>query len=117
MIEKLFLNTEGGVPALLASIVIILALHLLTRVAEFLWGFVKKKSELSEQSINRLATSLEANTKAVEKLDLRIREAEETIAEIPKFKQDLRRLFTAVKHIAGEEWVEIRKSILEDEKL
>ena len=117
MIEKLLLNPDGGVATLLAGIIIILALQLIAKLGEFAWGFVKKKSELSEQSINRLSSSLEANTKAVEKLEYRIVEAEQTISEIPKLKQDLRRLFTAVKRIAGDEWTDIRKDILDDERL
>lgn len=117
MIEKILLNTEGGVATLLASIIVILALQLIVRVGEFAWGFVKKKNELSEQSINRLSNSIELNTKAVEKLEYRIIEAEQTISEIPKFKQDLRRLFSAVKRIAGDDWNDIRKEILDDERI
>lgn len=115
--EKLLLNTENGVPTLLAGIVIILCLHLVMNIVKFLWGFLKKKNELSEKSIERLTISLEANTKAVEKLDHRIAEAEQTIAEIPKFKTDLRRLFLAVKRIAGDDWKQIYKEIQDDERL
>ncbi len=110
-----FLDTEHGIPTLLASIAVILALNLFAKIGEFLWGFVKKKAEISEQSIEKLTAALQVNTQAVQNLDHLIAEGEQTISEIPKFKQGLRRLFVAVKHIAGDEWTDVRKIIMDDE--
>jgi hypothetical protein len=115
-VEK-FLDVQHGVPTLLASIVIILALHLFAKVGEFLWGFVKKSGEISDQSIKDLTVEIQINTKAVTKLEGRLNEIERLISEIPKFKTDLRRLFLAVKQISGEDWPNIRRSIMEDENL
>lgn len=109
-----FLDTESA-PALLASIVVILAAQLLFRVIEFLWGFYKKKDELSEKSIEKLTAAMNTNTEAVKGLETRIKDVEQHISAMPKFKQDQRRLFTAVKIMAGDEWPAIRKVIMDDD--
>lgn len=113
--EEFLIDTKHGVPTLLATIAVVLCLHLLAKIGEFAWDLFKKKSELSEQSVQKLTTALEINTQAVTKLECRIQEVEAELSEIPKFKQDLRRLFSAVKSMAGDDWASIRKHIMEDE--
>lgn len=115
MIEKLLMNLGEG--SVIIGIFLILAFRLIFEVVLFLWNLAKKKNELSEKSIKELTTALEHNTKSVEKLDLRIYQAEKMINDFPKLKLDVRRLFTAIKHVAGDDWNEIRKSILDDETL
>ena len=39
-----------------------------------------------------------------------------TLSELRKAKLDLRRLFTAIKILAGDRWDEIREQIMKDEK-
>lgn len=99
---------------LLQSIAAILFLTLFMKMVEFIVTILKKKSELSEKSIADLTSALRVNTAAVEKLDARIAAAEKTMAELPKLKLDLRRLFTAVKRISGDDWEKIRKEIMDD---
>lgn len=116
MLDKLLLDSDHGIPTLLSGIIVILALNWFTSFLKFLWSLVKKKAELSEQSIEKLTIALQLNTKATEKLESRINEVEQELAEIPKFKNDLRRLFTGVKALAGEDWSRIRKIIMDDEE-
>ncbi len=114
---KELLDTTQGVPALLASLVVILALQLVVSVGRVIWGIIKSKNDLSEQTVKDLSITLQLNTKAVEKLETSLKEIEQEISEIPKFKKDLTRLFSAVKFISGPQWPHIRKTILEDESL
>lgn len=97
------LNAHG-----LQAVCVILSLHLFAKVGEFLWDIIKKKSEISDETVKRLTVS-------VQHLDNTMKEIKKDLAEIPKFKQDLRRLFTAVKLMAGEDWKDIRKAIMEDD--
>lgn len=81
------LDSHYGLPA----ICVLLSLQILFRTAEFLWGIVKKKNEISEKSIGELTASIQ------------------------KLSLDLRRVFAAVKIIAGDDWKEIRKAIMDEE--
>lgn len=110
-----FLDSSHGLSTLLASVVIILALHLFFKFAEFVWGIMNKKNEVSEQSIERLSLSLAQNTQALQGLQVQMKEIERDLSEMPKFKLDLRRAFSAVKLVSGDKWSEIRKIIMEDE--
>jgi adenylate cyclase len=109
------LNSQQSIPGLLAGIIIILGFHLMAKIGEFLWSLVKKKAELSEKSIERLTVALKINTEAIHKLENKLTAIERDLAEVPKFKTDLRRLFAAVKYMAGTEWNEIRKVIMDDD--
>lgn len=109
------LDAQHGIPTLLASLVIILSLHFLVKVGEFLWKLFEKKNELSEKSVQKLTSALHVNTSAIEKLETRILHAEKGLADMPKFKSDLRKLFAAVKFIAGDEWIKIRQEVMSDE--
>lgn len=109
------ITTSQGIPALLASIAVVLAAHLVFKMGELAWTFLKKKNELSEQTVEKLTTALQINTQAVKNLEARLNDIEKNLAEIPKFKLDLRRIFSAVKYISGDKWADIRKVIMEDE--
>lgn len=111
------LDTKHGIPTLLATIAVVLCLHLILKVGEFVFDILKKKNEISEQSVSNLTTALGVATKAVDKLECRIAEVEKDLSEIPKFKLDLRRLFSAVKFVAGDEWPKVRKHIMDEDFL
>lgn len=104
------LDTTHGTSTLLASLVIIMALHLFFKIGEAVWNYLKKKSELSEQSVTGL-------TAAVLKLESRLEKIEKELSVIPKLRLDLRRIFIAVKQLAGDNWEEIKKLIMEEDDL
>lgn len=99
----------------IAGVCILLTLQVLIKVGEFLWKLREKKDSMSEDSIERLTKALEETAFSVRHLDQRIADLEESLAELPKFKQDLRRSFMALKSIAGGKWPSIRKDIMEEE--
>lgn len=109
------IDTEHGLPTLLASIVIVLSLHFLLRLGEFIWKQYEKRGQLSETSIRDLTNALNKNTAEMDRLACRIEKVEQHLVDIPKLKLDLRRLFSAVKIISGDEWQNVRKKIMEEE--
>lgn len=108
--EKFF-SIEYGI----AGICVMLTIMVLTRVAEFAWGLREKKETLSEASIEKLASAVENNTKAIQALIQRLERVETLVSEIPKFKTDVRRFYSAIKELAGEDWPKIRDEIMKDE--
>jgi len=109
--DELFKGTGGT----LGAICVIVALQLVVRVGEFLWQLKEKKDRLTETGIERLSSTIQESTIAIQHLESKIKSLESTLGEFSKFKLDMRRLFTAVKRIAGSDWAEIRKEIMEDE--
>lgn len=108
------IDKENGMAGLLASIAVILALHLVVRVGKLLWDMKTEKEKLSEKTVKDLVDSVEHNTKTVEQLSHELRKVEAALADIPKLKLDLRRLYAAIKIIAGEDWPAIRTEITQD---
>lgn len=105
----------GGTPGLLAAITVMLACHLLFKIGDFLWKFKKEKDTVTERSITHLSSTMQHNTSAMENLESRIKTLEHTIADVTRFKSEIRRLYAAIKLIAGDEWAVIRQSIAEDD--
>jgi hypothetical protein len=93
---------------------VVLACFMLFEVVKFIFEQLKKKNELSEKSIESLTNALQSNTLMMSRLEARISEAERNLAELPKFKLDVRRVFTAVRLLAGENWDDIRKVIMDE---
>ncbi len=108
--EKLF-NLDYGI----AGICVILTIQLLVKLGEFLWHLQMKKETLSEAAIKKLTQAVEENTFAAKHLDMRINSLEKALGDLPKFKTDIRRFYTAVKSLAGDKWPAIKKEILEDD--
>lgn len=108
--EHMF-SLEYGV----TGVVIMLAIHLLVKVGEFLWGLKEKKESASEQAVLELTKAVEDLTDSSKLLDVRIRSLESSLSELPKIKVDIRRFYTAVKIMSGEKWPDIRKQITEDD--
>lgn len=108
-------DTQHGIPTLLAGIAVVLCLHLLFKIGEFLWTMLKKKSELSDLSVERLTHALEINTGAVKKLEIELNHIKQDLSQIPRFKSDLRRAFLALRIMSGEDWPKIRAEIMEED--
>lgn len=108
------IDTQHGSSSLLAGIAVVLCLHLIFKVGEFLWNMLKKKSELSDLSVERLTNALKVNTSAVEKLEHEINRVKQDLSQIPHLKRSLNRAFSAIKMMAGEEWPKIREGIVDD---
>lgn len=112
--EKLLENT--GVAGILAAISVMLALNFLAKLGEFLWKFREKKDALTESGIEKLTNAVHLNTMTTEKLEVRLNHLEHALLDVKKFERDLRRVYTALKKISGEQWPEIRKEIMEDDE-
>lgn len=117
------IDAQHGVPTLLATIAIALCLHLLFRLGEFVWEVLKKKNEISEQTIKELKEALETasqklsdNTYAVQRLEQRLDKIEVVNSAMPKMHSDLRKAFLAIKIMAGDDWGNIRELIKEESK-
>lgn len=99
----------------IGGLCVILTLSILLRVAEFLWSLREKKDNLSEASIKSLTLAMQENTQAMRHLDLRLGALEKSVGELPKFKTDIRRFYTAIKEVAGDRWPRIRDEIMKDD--
>lgn len=111
--EKL-IDEGHGTTVLIAGLIIVLSLHLIAKLAHFIWEFNNSKHEVTEDSIKNLSSALASNISAIHSLEERMRGFEKNIEEFHKFKVDLRLLIHAIKELSGDRWVEIRKIIIED---
>lgn len=110
MLEKI-LSGEHGV----VGLCVLLALGLIIRLIEFLWKIKEQKDKLSESSITDLTNAMKGNTIAIEHLDVRFQGLERTISDFPKLRNDMRRLYSAIKELAGDRWPKIRDEIMKDD--
>lgn len=108
------LNTDQNLLSVLMGIVLMMSLNFLLNLGKVAWDFIRKKNEVSESNVKDLIKSMDSNTRAVEKLEHKMVGVERNLSELPKLKEDLRRLFSAIKVVAGEDWPDIRKEIMED---
>jgi hypothetical protein len=109
------IDNDHGIVTFLATITFTLIINSGIGLFKFVWNLFQKKGELSEKSITDLTVALQNNTQSVKQLEHRIVEAEKMISELPKLKNDLRRLFIAMKIVSGEKWADIYKIIKEEE--
>jgi len=84
--EKFF-GTEYG----LVGVCVVLTLHLLWRVALFVYEFKKKVDDTDKN------------------------ETHELVVEVKKMRRDLRRFYSAIRILAGDEWPKIRQEIMQDD--
>lgn len=108
--EKFF-SLQYGV----AGICVLLTIHVLIYVGEFLWKIREKKETISDLAVKDLTSAMYSNTSATRHLDNRLQHLERTITDLPKFKTDLRRFYAAIKEVAGDKWPKIRDEIMKDE--
>ncbi len=108
-------DSQHGSSTLLAGIAVMLCLHFVFKVGEFLWNMLKKKSELSDLSVEKLTTAINHGTNAIEKLEHELISLKKDMAQIPRFKHDLRRAFMAIRIISGEKWPKIREELMDIE--
>ena len=81
-----------------------LGLNLLLGVGKFVYGLIKEKSKHTDRAVEGFG-----------KLETRMVAIERDMNEMLKMRQDFRRIFTALKAIAGDKWPEVRKAVLEDD--
>lgn len=108
------IDSEHGIAALLASIAVVLCLHLVLGIGKLVLTAFKKKVEKSDTEITQISLALHQNTEAVRELRIQIGVLERELKDMHKVKVDTQRLFSAVKIMAGKKWVEIRKAIAAD---
>lgn len=108
-------NSQHSLETILASLCVVITLHLVAKVGQLLWSIFKKKDETNDKAMIRVIETLGANTQALNHLAARTDSMEKVLKEVVKYKKDIRKLFTAIKVMAGDEWSEIRKSIIEDD--
>jgi hypothetical protein len=104
-----------GLAGLLSAVTVMSALHLMAKLAEFFWQFRENKDKVTATVIENLSDAVKSNTIATEKLDGRLKEVEQRLANGPKFKLELKRTHAALKMLAGEKWEGIKKRVLDDE--
>jgi hypothetical protein len=114
--EKLLLSlsNSSGLAGLLASICVLMTCRFLFSLGEFVWKIKKEKDQLSEKTILELVAAMKANTESLKTLDHEMKALKDAFAEVPKLKLDLRRLFSATKMLAGDQWSDIRDEIMRD---
>lgn len=96
---------ENGIVALIA----VFSLRVVMETIKFGWSLVKKKSEITDKSIDRLEHS-------IDELKAEITCLNAEIVALNKIKVDLRRNFEVLRTLAGTKWDEIMKAILDKEK-
>lgn len=105
-----FFSLEYGI----GGLCIILTLMVLLKVGEFLWNIHEKSGAISSASIEKLTAAVTENTSAVMKLDYRLEHLEKSVSDLPKFKEDIRKFYLAIKELSGDNWPKIRDEILKD---
>lgn len=111
------LMNTNGVAGLLVGACVLLTFRLLVELGKFFWSLKKEKDQLSEKTTKELILAVKQNTDEIKKLEDSMTGLKTAISEMPKFKLDLKRLFTATKIIAGDKWPEIRDEIMRDADL
>ncbi len=105
------LDGQHGATTLLAGLIVVLCFHLLIVIGKFLFELARKKNESAERQNQELAAALKSCTETMTRLDSRITAIERDLNEVLKFKIDFRKLFAAVKFIAGDKWAEAREAM------
>lgn len=108
--EKAF-SLEYGI----GGLCVLFTLMVMLKVGEFLWKLREKKETLSEAAVKDLTLAMQANTAATQHLDHRLQQIEKMVVDVPKFKTDLRRFYTALKILGGDRWPQVRDEIMKDE--
>ena len=111
-----FVDSEHGASVMLAGLVVLLALHLIAKVGEFLWELLKNKDEKKDRDLTEVSLALQANSEAVRELRVQIGILQVELTKVSEVHHHTQKLFSAVKYLAGPKWPRIRKH-LETEKL
>src|ERR1044072_2299250 len=112
------IDGQHGATTLIAGLVIVLALQVILKVGEFIFKSVEKKEDLKETtmqnlkvSIDNLCTQLATNIEATHRLEERMRAVEGGVSEVANMKTNVRKAFSALKFLAGDEWPQIKKEV------
>lgn len=106
--EQLLLHAET-LPGLLAALTVVSTLRLLSHISAYLWNLRQRKDRKIERALETLAVALRQNNARLKTLEL-------TLATAARVKVDVRRLYSIVKILAGDDWQEIREQVLRDEE-
>ncbi len=113
------IDAQHGPVALLAGLVIVLALHFLLKLGEFLWKMFLEKNRMRDQSISNLINMVAGNTTDLHRIQDRLSGLEKQshhMSEHAKISEvNTRRIFAAIKKLSGKNWPTVRKHILEDD--
>jgi hypothetical protein len=91
-----------SIPALLTLIAVFMCASFIRGCFEIFIKLKKEKESASEAAILALTEEVKRNTLAMEHLD-------------DKLSLDIRRMFSALKLLAGDRWQQIRKDIMEND--
>ena len=110
-----FIDTTNGPVVLLATIAVVMILNLIFRIGSFAYEILKKKVQVSEETMLANTNAISSLNATMQKIEFRLGNVEGALSDNPKMKTDLRRCFTAMKLLAGAEWNTISKIITDDE--
>jgi hypothetical protein len=97
------------------AVAVLLALNIVVKCGDILWKIKERKDAVTEHGIEALSKAVDNNTEASKQLATRLQMVEAQLSGFNKLKLDMRRLYIAVKRIAGDKWGDIRKEIMEEE--
>ena len=107
------------VTSIMAGIVIMLGLHLAVQLWRVAIKYINKDNELTARKVDGLIHSLDQLTDTITKFDERIKLVERTVVEgyvdLAKQKVDTKRIFIALRGLAGDSWDELVKKMSEHE--
>lgn len=101
--EELFVSKYGVV-----GVFILLTIHLLWKVAMFVWELKSKKDSATEDTVAALV-------EAVDDVTDEMNELKDVLGEVKKLRVDLRRFYSAIKILAGDKWPRIRDEMLKED--
>lgn len=102
---------DRGIAGLLAGIILVLCFNLLMHIGRIMFDFMSKKNQVSENNVQKLTDTIEATQKTLSDFQNRLTSIERDMNEVLKFRVDFRRLFAALKFIAGDRWPEAKKAM------
>lgn len=91
-------------------------IYMVFKVFTFVYEIIKEKQKDAEKDTTNLEDLLAKNITVVRQLESDIKMVQDTLAQIPKLQKDLRRYYTAIKYLAGNDWPTISKVIVEEEE-
>lgn len=109
------IDFSHGSHGLLISVAVLLFLNLFGFMAKFIFDNIRKKAEFSQKHMILLNDSLNKASASMDKLTIRIEALERDFKDIEKMKADQKRLYLIMKHIAKDDWQEIKRLFFDDE--
>jgi DNA repair ATPase RecN len=105
---------EHGPTVLIACLVVVLAIHLLWKIAEKTIESHQDKSKELESKLDRFSGILSSYMTDIIQLSDKMTDVEKRLSELIEVEHKIRRLNRAVKTLAGDQWDEIKRSVDDD---